>query len=83
VTDVAARYGRFDQRSGAFGMLPGMPAVMQGWMCCVGGVRHLHPVAVSGDRVVVLLSEVPRSVSRGRARAALSAAAAALPAPRG
>jgi hypothetical protein len=49
----------------------------------VDGVRHLHSVAVSGDRVVVLLSEVPRSVSWDRARAALSAAAAALPPPRG
>lgn len=73
----------FDQRFGAFGTLPGMPAVKQGWMCCVAGVRHLHSVAVSGDRVVVLLSEVPRSVSWDRARAALSAAAAALPPPRG
>ncbi len=73
----------FDQRFGAFGTLPGLPAVKQGWMCCVDGVRHLHSVAVSGDRVVVLLSEVPRSVSWDRARAALSAAAAALPPPRG
>jgi hypothetical protein len=73
----------FDQRFGTFGTLPGMPAVKQGWMCCVGGVRHLHSVAVSGDRVVVLLSEVPRSVSWDQARAALSAAAAALPQPRG
>jgi hypothetical protein len=73
----------FDQRFGAFGTLPGLPAVKQGWMCCVDGVRHLHSVAVSGDRVVVLLSEVPRSVSWDRARAALSAAAAALPTPRG
>ncbi len=73
----------FDQRLGAFGTLPGMPAVKQGWMCCVDGVRHLHSVAVSGDRVVVLLGEVPRSVSWDQARAALSAAAAALPQPRG
>ncbi|WP_073419805.1 serine hydrolase [Geodermatophilus nigrescens] len=72
----------FDQRFGAFGTLPGMPAVKQGWMCCVDGQRHLHSVAVSGDRVVVLLSEVPRSVSYDQARAALSAAAAALPPPR-
>ncbi len=73
----------FDQRFGVFGTLPGMPAVKQGWMCCVDGVRHLHSVAVSGDRVVVLLSEVPPSVSWDEARAALSAAAAALPVPRG
>jgi hypothetical protein len=73
----------FDQRFGAFGTLPGLPAVKQGWMCCVDGVRHLHSVAVSGDRVVVLLSEVPPSVSWDEARAALSAAAAALPVPRG
>ena len=72
----------FDQRFGAFGTLPGLPAVKQGWMCCVDGNRHLHSVAVAGSRVVVLLSEVPRSVSYDEARAALSAAAAALPPPR-
>jgi beta-lactamase family protein len=72
----------FDQRFGAFGTVPGLPAVEQGWMCCVDGMRHLHSVAVVGNRVVVLLSEVPASVGYDRARAALSAAAAALPPPR-
>ncbi|HEX2075582.1 MAG TPA: serine hydrolase [Geodermatophilus sp.] len=72
----------FDQRFGIFGTVPGLPAVKQGWMCCVGGSRHLHSVGVIGSRVVVLLSEVPRSVSYDRARAALSAAAAAIPPPR-
>ena len=53
-------------------------------MCCVGGNRHLHSVGVVGHRVVVLLSEVPRTVSydaarggadgRGRRRAAAAAA---------
>ncbi|MGY2084765.1 serine hydrolase [Blastococcus sp. SYSU DS0539] len=75
----------FDQRFGLFGTLPGEPAVKQGWMCCVDGRRHLHSVAVLGSRVVVLLSEVPRSVGYDPARAALSAAgeaiAARLPAP--
>ncbi|WP_239523582.1 hypothetical protein [Geodermatophilus normandii] len=66
----------------AFGTVPGLPAVKQGWMCCVDGMRHLHSVAVVGNRVVVLLSEVPASVGYDRARAALSAAAAALPPPR-
>jgi hypothetical protein len=50
-------------------------------MCCVGGQRHLHSVAVVGSRVVVLLSEVPRATGYDRGRAALTAAAAALPAP--
>jgi Beta-lactamase enzyme family len=71
----------FDQRFGVFGTAPGMPAVKQGWMCCVAGNRHLHSVGVVGHRVVVLLSEVPRSVGYDAARAALSAAAAALPPP--
>jgi CubicO group peptidase (beta-lactamase class C family) len=70
----------FDQRFGLFGAdllgtLPGRPAVKQGWMCCVGGVRHLHSVAVVGNRVVVLLSEVPRAVGYDQARAWLTAAA--------
>ncbi|MGY1640774.1 serine hydrolase [Geodermatophilus sp. SYSU D00703] len=68
----------FDQRFGAFGALPGTPAVKQGWMCCVGGQRHLHSVAVRDGQVVVLLSEVPLSVSWTADRAALTAAAAAL-----
>jgi hypothetical protein len=71
----------FDQRFGLFGTVPDMPAVKQGWMCCVGGNRHLHSVGVVGHRVVVLLSEVPRTVGYDRARAALTAAAAALPPP--
>jgi hypothetical protein len=77
-TPVAA--DGFDQRFGLFGTAPALTAVKQGWMCCVGGKRHLHSVAVLGDRVVVLLSEVPRSVGYAAARAALSAAAAAVPA---
>jgi hypothetical protein len=80
-TPVAA--DGFDQRFGVLGAAPGRPAVKQGWMCCVGGNRHLHSVGVVGTRVVVLLSEVPRSVGYDRARAALTAAAAALPPPAG
>ena len=72
----------FDQRFGLFGTAPGGTPVKQGWMCCVGGNRHLHSVAVIGSRVVVLLSEVPRAVGYGAARGALTAAAAAVPAPR-
>ncbi|MGY1690511.1 LppW family protein [Geodermatophilus sp. SYSU D01105] len=75
-TPVAA--DGFDQRFGTFGALPGTPAVKQGWMCCVGGQRHLHSVAVRDGKVVVLLSEVPRSVGWAAGRAALTAAAAAL-----
>ncbi len=71
----------FDQRFGLFGTTPGLPAVKQGWMCCVSGERHLHSLAVVDRRVVVLLSEVPRSVGYGAARAALTAAAAAIPPP--
>jgi len=71
----------FDQRFGLFGTLPGGPAVKQGWMCCVGGNRHLHSVAVLGTQVVVLLSEVPRSVPYDQARAWLDAAGRAVPAP--
>ncbi|MGY1761542.1 serine hydrolase [Geodermatophilus sp. SYSU D00779] len=70
----------FDQEFGVFGTLPGA-AVKQGWMCCLGGQRHLHSVGVVGGRVVVLLSEVPSSVGWDRARAELDAAAAAVPAP--
>jgi hypothetical protein len=73
----------FDQRFGLFGTLPGTPAVKQGWMCCVGGYRHLHSVAVVGTRVVVLLSEVPRAVGYDRAKAWLDAAGSAVPAPGG
>jgi hypothetical protein len=73
----------FDQRFGIFGTTPGLPAVKQGWMCCLAGKRHLHSVGVIDDRVVVLLSEVPRSVSYDEGRAALTAAAAAIPRPSG
>jgi hypothetical protein len=73
----------FDQRFGLFGTIPDTPAVKQGWMCCVSGVRHLHSVAVVGTRVVVLLSEVPARVGFGQARAWLSAAGAEVPVPRG
>jgi hypothetical protein len=70
----------FDQRFGLFGADPDT-AVKQGWMCCVGGNRHLHSVGVVGHRVVVLLSEVPRTVRYDDARAALTAAAGAVPPP--
>lgn len=70
----------FDQQFGAFGTLPDA-AVKQGWMCCLGGQRHLHSVGLVGERVVVLLSEVPSSVGWGGAKTALDAAAAAVPAP--
>ena len=73
----------FDQRFGMFGAVSGRPAVKQGWMCCVGGFRHLHSVAVVGTRVVVLLSQVPRDVGYDQARAWLSAAGRAVPASRG
>ncbi len=78
-TPVAA--DGFDQRFGVFGTVPGLPAVKQGWMCCVGGNRHLHSVGVVGSRVVVMLSKVPRAMSYDSARAALSAAATAIPPP--
>jgi hypothetical protein len=68
----------FDQRFGLLGTAPGTPAVKQGWMCCVGGQRHLHSIGVVQGLVVVLLSEVPRSVGWNADRAALSAAAGAL-----
>ncbi len=73
----------FDQRFGVFGTAPPLTAVKQGWMCCLGGDRHLHSVGVLGRRVVVLLSEVPRGTGYDEARAALSAAAAAVPPPSG
>ena len=71
----------FDQRFGVFGTAPPGTGVKQGWMCCIGGNRHLHSVGVVSGRVVVLLSEVPRAVGDDEARAALSAAAAAIPPP--
>jgi hypothetical protein len=70
----------FDQEFGVFGTLPGA-GVKQGWMCCLGGQRHLHSVGVVDGRVVVLLSEVPRSVGFDAAKRALDAAAAAVPLP--
>jgi len=76
-TPVAA--DGFDQQFGMFGAAPPRTAVKQGWMCCVGGNRHLHSVAIVGHRVIVLLSEVPRSVGYAAASAALDAAAAAVP----
>jgi hypothetical protein len=71
----------FDQQFGLFGTAPPGTPVKQGWMCCLRGHRHLHSVGVVGSRVVVLLSEVPRRVGYEEARAALTAAAAAVPAP--
>src|SRR5918998_359762 len=68
----------FDQEFGVFGTLPGA-GVKQGWMCCLGGRRHLHSVGVVGGLVVVLLSEVPRSVGWEAASGALDAAAATVP----
>ena len=79
-TPVAA--DGFDQRFGLHGTVAGLPAVKQGWMCCAGGNRHLHSVGVIGRRVVVLLSEFPEPAGYDAGRAALSAAAAALPPPR-
>ncbi len=78
-TPVAA--DGFDQRFGLLGTVPGLPAVKQGWMCCLGGKRYLHSVGVVGSRVVVLLSEVNRSVGYDVGTAALSAAAAVVPPP--
>jgi hypothetical protein len=72
----------FDQRFGLLAAAPAFTAVKQGWMCCVGGNRHLHSVGIIGRRIVVLLSEVPRAVTDDAARAALTAAAGALPHPR-
>jgi hypothetical protein len=71
----------FDQQFGMFGTAPPLTAVKQGWMCCIRGNRHLHSVGVVGRHVVVLLSEVPRRVRYDEARAALTAAAAAIPPP--
>ena len=70
----------FDQQFGAFGTLPDA-AVKQGWMCCLSGQRHLHSVGLVGQRVVVLLSEVPSSVGWNAAKEAMDAAAAAVPVP--
>jgi hypothetical protein len=78
-TPVAA--DGFDQRFGLLAAGPAFTAVKQGWMCCVGGNRHLHSIGIVGHRIVVLLSVVPRAVGYDAARAALTAAAAALPQP--
>ena len=78
-TTVAA--DGFDQRFGVAGTAPPQTAVKQGWMCCVGGNRHLHSVGVVGRRAVVLLSEVPRDTGYDAARDALTAAASAVPPP--
>lgn len=71
----------FDQRFGLFGAVPDGSPVKQGWMCCAEGERHLHSVAVLGNRVVVLLSEMSRDVGWEVARGALTAAARAVPVP--
>jgi hypothetical protein len=78
-TPVAA--DGFDQQFGLLGTAPRPAAVKQGWMCCVDGSRYLHSVGFLGRRVVVLLSEFPRTVDYDAARAALSAAAAEVPLP--
>ena len=72
----------FDQRFGLYGAAEGTAGVKQGWMCCVGGRRHLHSVAVLGRSVVVLLSEVPRAVGYRELQDAFTAAAAQVPPPR-
>ena len=65
----------FDQRFGLFGV-GGLPAVKQGWMCCVDGRRYLHSAGVVRGTVVVLLAEVPQRVGYDAVRDALTAAAA-------
>ncbi|MGY2081940.1 LppW family protein [Modestobacter sp. SYSU DS0657] len=73
----------FDQ---AFGLLAdGLPvgggevAVKQAWACCPAGRRQLHSSGVlPNGRVVVLLSEAPRSSGYGQLRTALDDAAAVL-----
>ncbi|MGY1802245.1 serine hydrolase [Blastococcus sp. SYSU D00922] len=82
-TATALAADGFDQRFGVFGTAPPLTAVKQGWMCCVAGNRHLHSVGLVGRRVVVLLSEVPLATGYDEARGALTAAAAALPPPKG
>jgi hypothetical protein len=76
VTPTAA--DGFDQRYGMFGA-GADPAVKQGWMCCVGGDRHVHSVGVVGRTVVVLLAEVPERVGYTPVREALTAAAEQVP----
>ena len=67
----------FDQRFGLFG---GGAAVKQGWMCCLGGRRHVHSVGVVDGTVVVLLAEVPDGVGYDAVRRALTSAADRVPA---
>ncbi len=78
VTPTAA--DGFDQRFGLVGADDDV-AVKQGWMCCVGGLRHVHSVGVVGRTVVVLLAEVPRRVGYDPLREALGEAAAEVPRP--
>ncbi len=76
VTPTAA--DGFDQ---VFGVLGGNGAVAakQGWMCCVGGLRHLHSAGVLPDgRVLVLLGEFPGDTSWATAATALDGAASGL-----
>ena len=78
VTPVGA--DGFDQRFGllAADVTPAGTPVKQGWMCCVDGARHLHSVGVVGERVVVLLAEVPAATGWPGVRALLDAAARAV-----
>ena len=78
VTPTAA--DGFDQRYGLFGA-GADAAVKQGWMCCVGGERHVHSVGVVGRTVVVLLAEVPERVGWTPVREALTVAAEQVPPP--
>ncbi len=78
-TPVAA--DGFDQRFGLFGATE-EAAVKQGWMCCVGGHRHLHSVGVLGRTVVVLLSEVDPDIGYPAVQRVLTAAAEQVPPPR-
>jgi hypothetical protein len=71
----------FDQAFGVYGVREDV-AVKQGWMCCVDGNRHVHSVGIVGGTAVVLLSEVDADIGYDAARAALTAAAGALPAPK-
>ncbi|MGY1771277.1 LppW family protein [Blastococcus sp. SYSU D00813] len=76
VSPVAA--DGFDQVFGVLGAA-GAVAAKQGWMCCVGGRRHLHSAGLLADgRVVVLLGEFPAGTPWPAARAALDRAAGAL-----
>ena len=70
----------FDQ---TFGLLSGSVGAAvgakQGWMCCLGGRRHLHSAGVLGDgRVVVVLGEMPSRTTWRDAAAVLDGVTAAL-----